>query len=76
MLASILAAITAACNAYSESIRWTRETYIDRIEDEIDNLASVANTASTKLRIKRLLLRKRRIAEQFGIVRSSTDSSD
>jgi len=59
-----LAAIIAACNAYSQYVLWLRETEIDRIEDEIDTLAAVGDAAS-KLRIERLAARKKRKLEQI-----------
>jgi hypothetical protein len=64
-MASLLAAIIAACNAYVVAVKLQRETEIDRIEDEIDKLASIGDAAS-KLRIERLAARKQRKIKQFG----------
>lgn len=76
-IATLLQAIIAVCNAYSSYVQLQRETYVDKIEDEIDSiLYSNNNDAVAKLRIKRLLLRKKRYIEQFGIIRPSSDSSD
>lgn len=60
MFTSALQAIAAACNAYAEWVRWQRETTIDQIENEIDNIASSYDDATAKLRIKRLLQQKQR----------------
>lgn len=62
---SLLLAIAAACNAYASWVAWQRETEIDRIEDEIDKLATVGDAAS-KLRIERLATRKKRKLERLG----------
>ena len=61
-LASV-AAITAACNAYTQWVAWQRETALDQIEDELDRLASIGDGAS-KLRIERLAqrLQRKRVA--------------
>jgi len=72
----LLEAITAALNAYVTHIQWKRETYVDSIEDEIDKIAASSDDAASKLRIKRLLVRKKRYIEQFSSVRASTDTSD
>ena len=56
---AFLAALTAACNAYVEWVKWQRETSIDDIEDEIDHLAAVGD-GSSKLRIERLAQRLKR----------------
>jgi hypothetical protein len=63
-MAALLAAVIAACNAYAAYVKWQKETEIDRIEDEIDKLASIGDAAS-KLRIERLAIRKKRKIEQF-----------
>ena len=73
---AILSAATAALNAYAAHIQWKRETHIDNIEDEIDSIAASSSDAASKLRIKRLLVRKQRYIKQFGTVRSKPDSSD
>lgn len=65
MFQSLLAALIAAAHAYSAWVRWQRETEIDRIEDEIDKLASIGDAAS-KLRLERLSKRKQRKLEQFS----------
>lgn len=65
MLQAFIIALTAAAQAYSAWVRWQRETEIDRIEDEIDKLASIGDAAS-KLRMERLSKRKQRKLEQFG----------
>ncbi len=67
MFQSFLVALTAACTAYSASVRWRLETEIDRIEDEIDKLAAVGDAAS-KLRIERLAKRRQRKLKQIGTV--------
>lgn len=71
-----VSAITAALKAYTIHMEWKRETYIDKIEDEIDSIAASSHDAASKLRIKRLLVRKQRYVERFGAVRSKPDSSD
>lgn len=77
-ISTLLHAIIAVCNAYSSYVQLQRETYVDKIEDEIDKIlySNNSNDAAAKLRIKRLLIRKKRYIEQFGIIRSSTDTSD
>ena len=65
--------ITAALKAYIIHMEWKRETHIDKIEDEIDSIAASSHDAASKLRIKRLLVRKQRYVEQFGTVRSKSD---
>lgn len=67
MLQAFIVALTAAAQAYSAWVRWQRETEIDRIEDEIDKLASIGDAAS-KLRMERLSKRKQRKLEQFGSI--------
>ena len=64
MIQSFISAITAAAHAYAAYVNWQRETEIDRIEDEIDKLASIGDPAS-KLRIERLHKRKQRKIEQI-----------
>jgi hypothetical protein len=64
---ALLGAITAACNAYSSWVAWQRETEVDRIEDEIDNLAAVGDAAS-KLRLERLAKRLSRKRERIGAI--------
>ena len=56
---AILSAITAACLAYVEWVKWQRQTQIDNIEDEIDHLAAIGD-GSSKLRIERLAQRLQR----------------
>lgn len=58
-MTALLAAITAACNAYAAWVAWQRETEIDRIEDEIDHLAA-DGSAAAKLRLERLSQRHAR----------------
>jgi hypothetical protein len=65
MLNAFIVAITAAATAYSRWVEWQRETEIDRIEDEIDKLAAIGDSAS-KLRIERLAKRKQRKLEQIS----------
>jgi hypothetical protein len=65
MFQTFLLAITAAAQAYSAWVRWQQQTEIDRIEDEIDKLASIGDAAS-KLRMERLSKRKQRKLEQIG----------
>lgn len=67
MFQAFLVAITAAAQAYAAWVRWQRETEIDRIEDEIDKLASIGDPAS-KLRMERLSKRKQRKLEQVGSI--------
>lgn len=67
MIQSFLIALTAAAQAYAAWVRWQRETEIDRIEDEIDKLASIGDPAS-KLRMERLSKRKQRKLEQISTV--------
>lgn len=62
---AFLAAITAACNAYSSWVAWQRETETDRIEDEIDKLAAIGDAAS-KLRLERLAKRLTRKRERIS----------
>lgn len=62
---ALLAAIAAACTAYSSWVAWQRETEIDRIEDEIDRLAAIGDAAS-KLRMERLAKRLARKRERLG----------
>ena len=62
---ALLAAIAAACTAYSEWVRWQRETQIDTIEDEIDILAADGSPAA-KLRLERLAQRRQRKRERLG----------
>jgi hypothetical protein len=75
MISTLLVAITRALEAYIVYVQLQRETRIDQIEDEIDRVAAIGDAAS-KLRTRRLLLRKKRLVEQLGSLRSSTDSSD
>lgn len=58
-MTAFLAALTAACNAYVEWVKWQRETSIDHIEDEMDHLAAIGDGFS-KLRIERLAQRLKR----------------
>lgn len=67
MINTFFAAIAAAAQAYVAYVAWLRETEIDKIEDEIDHLASVGDAAS-KLRIERLAKRKSRKLKQIGII--------
>ena len=62
---TLLVALAAACNAYASWVAWQRESEIDRIEDEIDRLAAIGDSAS-KLRIERLAQRKKRKLERVG----------
>jgi hypothetical protein len=64
---ALLAAVTAACIAYAEWVRWQREREIDELENEIDHLASVGSPAA-KLRLERLAQRRRRKIERLGPV--------
>lgn len=65
MMQALLVAIAAACHAYASWVAWQRETQIDHIEDEIDRLAAVGDSAS-KLRIERLAQRKKRKLERVS----------
>lgn len=56
---ALLVALTAACNAYAGWVARQREIEVDKIEDEIDRLATVGDGAS-KLRIERLAQRLQR----------------
>lgn len=64
---NLLTALTAALNAFTVWVQWQREREIDRIEDEIDELAAVGSAAA-KLRIERLAQRRNR---KLGSVRSA-----
>jgi len=66
-MTALLAAITAALTAFTEWVRWQRETQIDTIEDEIDTLADDGSPAS-KLRIECLAQRLKRKRESIGPV--------
>lgn len=66
-MTALLAAITAACNAYAAWVAWQRETEIDRIEDEMDRLAADGYPAA-KLRLARL---SQRHARKLRALRSS-----
>lgn len=61
----ILAALTSACTAFAEWVKWQRETEIDRLEDEMDRLAADGSPAA-KLRMERLGKRRKRKIEQLG----------
>jgi len=63
----LLTAIIAACSAYSEWVKWQRETELDHIEDEMDHCAADGSAAS-ELRLERLAKRLKRKREQIGIV--------
>lgn len=67
MINTLLGAITAACLAYAKWVEWQRETQIDEIEDEMDQLAARGDAAS-KLRLERLHKRKLRKLESIGTV--------
>lgn len=62
---TLLVALAAACHAYASWVAWQRESEIDRIEDEIDRLAAIGDSAS-KLRIERLAQRKKRKLERVS----------
>ena len=64
---AVLAALTAACNAYVARLEWERHTEIERIEDEILSIG-VPRTPTDKLRIDLLVERKQRKLKQVGIV--------
>jgi len=65
---TFLLAVIAACKAYASSVQWRQETQLDRIEDEIDRLASDGSPAS-KLRMERLALRLTRKREHLRALR-------
>lgn len=75
MIASLLEAISAACKAYVVYVNLKREERIDDIEDKIDDLSAIGD-ATSKLRLRRLLLRKKRYIEQLGSIRPTTDTPD
>ena len=52
----MIAALTAALNAFVEYIRWKRDRRIDDLEDELDRLAA-DGSPSSKLRIERIARR-------------------
>ena len=52
----MIAALTAALNAFVEYIRWKRDRRIDDLEDELDRLADDGSPAS-KLRLLRIAKR-------------------
>ena len=56
---NLLAALTAALNAFTAWVQWQREQEIDRIEDEMDRLAADGSSAA-KLRLERLAQRRNR----------------
>lgn len=56
-------------------MRYTLETELDRIEDEIDALARIGDAAS-KLRIERLAKRLQRKRESVGSLRSSNGDAN
>ena len=49
----MIAALTAALNAFVEYIRWKRDRRLDDLEDELDRLAA-DGSAFSKLRIERI----------------------
>lgn len=49
----MIAALTAALNAFVEYIRWKRDRRLDDLEDELDRLAADGSPDS-KLRIERI----------------------
>ena len=55
----MIAALTAALNAFVEYIRWKRDRRIDDLEDELDRLAA-DGSSSSKLRIERIAKRIKR----------------
>lgn len=59
----MIAALTAALNAFVEYIRWKRDRRIDDLEDELDSLAADGSPAS-KLRIERIYRRIKRERER------------
>ena len=69
---TILAAITAALQAYVATVEWRQATEIDRLEDEIDDLAADGPPAA-KLRLERLCQRLKRKRER---ALRSADSHD
>ena len=52
----MIAALTAALNAFVEYIRWKRDRRLDDLEDELDRLAA-DGSPSSKLRIERIARR-------------------
>jgi hypothetical protein len=52
----VIAALTAALNAFVEYIRWKRDRRLDDLEDELDRLAA-DGSPSSKLRIERIARR-------------------
>ena len=65
-----LSALTAALTAFTEWVRWKRETYleskIEALEDEMDTLAANGSPAA-KLRMERISQRLKR-CKQVGPV--------
>ena len=59
----MIAALTAALNAFVEYIRWKRDRRIDDLEDELDRLAA-DGSPSSKLRIERIARRIKREQER------------
>jgi hypothetical protein len=55
----VIAALTAALNAFVEYIRWKRDRRLDDLEDELDRLAA-DGSPSSKLRIERIARRIKR----------------
>ena len=61
---ALIQLITAALNAYIESVRFRRDRRIDELEDELARLAADGSPAS-KLLIERLARRIRRERERL-----------
>ncbi len=59
----MIAALTAALNAFVEYIRWKRDRRIDDLEDELDRMADDGSPAS-KLRLLRIAKRIKRERER------------
>jgi uncharacterized protein CbrC (UPF0167 family) len=76
MLKTIVEAFIAACEAYCTHIAHVQWKSVDDIEDEIDSISESGLDAGTKLRIKRLLIRKKRHIERLESLRSGSDPSD
>jgi len=52
-MSALVSSLIAACNAFAAWVTWQQSIELDKLEDEIDHLATIGDPAS-KLRIERL----------------------